>query len=80
MPTDHFSSLPKVKDKVKLTAFEDNTFKVAQMIKFLSEKVENNVGKGENAGYQHFLLFPQCFKKISFLRVDKCRNCAVVTS
>ena len=23
---------------------------------------ENNVDKGENAGYQHFLLFPQCFK------------------
>ena len=22
---------------------------------------ENIVGKGENAGYQHFLLFPQCF-------------------
>ena len=23
---------------------------------------ENNVRKGENAGNQHFLLFPQCFK------------------
>ena len=22
---------------------------------------ENIVGNGENAGYQHFLLFPQCF-------------------
>ena len=22
---------------------------------------ENIVGKGENAGHQHFLLFPQCF-------------------
>ena len=22
---------------------------------------ENNVGKGENTGDQHFLLFPQCF-------------------
>ena len=29
--------------------------------------VENIVGKGENAGYQHFLLFPQCFQKASFL-------------
>ena len=27
---------------------------------------ENLVGKGENAGNQHFLLFPQCFKKASF--------------
>ena len=25
---------------------------------------ENNVGKGENAGNQHFLLFPQCFLPI----------------
>ena len=23
---------------------------------------ENIVGKGENAGDQHFLLFPQCFR------------------
>ena len=28
--------------------------------------VENIAGKGENAGYQHFLLFPQCFQKASF--------------
>ena len=28
-------------------------------------RVENIVGKGENAGYQHFLLFPQCFQKYS---------------
>ena len=25
--------------------------------------VENIVEKEENAGYQHFLLFPQCFQK-----------------
>ena len=29
----------------------------------VSDRVENIVGKGENAGYQHFLLFPQCFFK-----------------
>ena len=27
---------------------------------------ENIVGKGENAGNQHFLLFPQCFPKPIF--------------
>ena len=27
--------------------------------------LENTVGKGENAGKQHFLLFPQCFQKSS---------------
>ena len=32
----------------------------------LSGRVENIVGKGENAGYQHFLLFKQCFQKPSF--------------
>ena len=26
-----------------------------------------NMGKGENGGYQHFLLFPQCFQKASKL-------------
>ena len=27
--------------------------------------IEKIAGKGENAGYQHFLLFPQCFQKPS---------------
>ena len=31
------------------------------MIIFLYGRVENIVGKGENAGYQHFILFSQCF-------------------
>ena len=35
------------------------------------ERVENIVGKGENAGYQHFLLFPQCFEKASFPDTSK---------
>ena len=33
------------------------------MIISIFESVENIVGKGENAGYQHFLLFQQCFEK-----------------
>ena len=32
---------------------------------------ENIVGEGENAGYQHFLLFPQCFEKASFPDTSK---------
>ena len=32
---------------------------------FVSDSVENIVGKGENAGYQHFLLFPQCVQEAS---------------
>ena len=31
------------------------------------DRVENIVGKGEDAGYQHLLLFPECFQKASFL-------------
>ena len=38
---------------------------------FYLDGVENNVGKGENVGYQHFLLFPQCFQKFSLFRVVK---------
>ena len=30
---------------------------------FVFDRVENIVGIGENAGHQHFLLFPQCFQK-----------------
>ena len=35
------------------------------MIICVTDWVENIVGKGENAVYQHFLLFPQCFQKDS---------------
>ena len=39
--------------------------------------VENIAAKGENAGYQHFLLFPQCFQKASFSGSLKSRDCVV---
>ena len=32
-------------------------------MKFDLGRVEKIVGNGENGGYQHFLLFPQCFQK-----------------
>ena len=41
------------------------------------DRVENIVGKGENAGYQHFLLFPQFFSKGVLLGVVKSRSCVV---
>ena len=40
------------------------TTSVAQILIFVNDRVENIVGKGENAGYQNFLLFPQCFRKV----------------
>ena len=41
------------------------------MIISVFDRVENIVGKGENAGHQHFLLFPQCFEKASFPDMSK---------
>ena len=37
----------------------------------LSDLVENIVEKGEIACYKQFLLFPQCFPKLSVLDVSK---------
>ena len=36
---------------------------VAKMMLYVFDREENIVGKGENAGYQHFLLCPECFQK-----------------
>ena len=47
----------------KLKAFADDKLNVAKMRVFLFDRAENAVGKGENVGYQHFLLFLQCFPK-----------------
>ena len=33
------------------------------MTEFVLERIENIIGKGENASNQHFLLFPQCFQR-----------------
>ena len=43
------------------------------MVIFVFDRIENTVGKGENAGHQHFLIFPQCFEKDIFpIHVKKC--------
>ena len=48
----------------KMRAFADDKLDVKMMISLL-DGVENTVGKGENVGIQHFLLFPQYFSKPS---------------
>ena len=35
------------------------------MAKVVTDRIENIVGKGENAGYYHFLIFPQHVQKLS---------------
>ena len=64
------NSLPnnKILDWSKLKALADDKINVAQKLKFVSGRIENIVGKGENVGYQHFLLFPTMFSKVLPLR------------
>ena len=52
----------------KVKGFADHNMNVSQESKFVSKgrNYPENVGKGENAGYQHSLLFSQCFQKASF--------------
>ena len=63
----YFKSLTfdKISDWSKLKGFADDKIKVNEILKFGMGMVENIVGRGENVGYQHFLLFPQCFHKPS---------------
>ena len=42
-------------DLSEFKAFPDNNLN-------LSDRIENIVGKGENTGYLHFLLFSKCFQ------------------
>ena len=55
-----FNPLPNVKflDRSKLKSLADDRISVTEKLKFVLGRVENIMGKGENAGYQHFLLFP----------------------
>ena len=71
--------LPKSKilELSELKGFADYKINMTQKWKFVLERVENIVGKGENAGYQHFLLFPQCFPKGFFFRGVTCQDCVV---
>ena len=57
-----FFTLTKLQnlDWFKLKASADDKIKVLK--KKVFDRVENIVEKGENAGYQRFLLFLQCFQ------------------
>ena len=50
-------------DQSKFKELADDIINVTEKLKFVVEMVENNLGKGENASFQHFLLFPKCFQK-----------------
>ena len=55
----------KILDVTKLKALAGDKLNIAKMMFSFFDRVENTVVKGENAGYQHFLLFPQCFPELS---------------
>ena len=57
-----------------MKAFGDDKINVTEKLKFVSASVKNIVGKGENAGNQHFLVFPLCFLSLLF---QSCRDCMV---
>ena len=59
-PLQKLNSLPNntIPEMNKLKAFADDKINVAQMMISVSDRVESILGKGENADYQHFFLFP----------------------
>ena len=71
-----FNSLPndKILDWSKLKAFADDKLKVATIMIFVLDSVENIVGKGENAAFSPFLTM---FSNGFFLRVVKSKDCVV---
>ena len=69
---EQINSFPhnEILDWSKFKAFADDKTILAQKLKSMLERVENIVGKVENAGYQHFLHFPR-FQKLSVPEVVK---------
>ena len=53
----------------KFKVFAEGRIDVIHVLKFVLGRVENIVGKGENAGYQHFLRFLECLQTLSFSRL-----------
>ena len=55
----------KILVQTKLKALADDKIKVTEKMKFLLKRVENIVGKGENAVNQHFSFFHNVLKRIN---------------
>ena len=77
----------KISDWSKSKTFANEKLNLTERLNLFGGRLENIVGKGENAGHQHFFLFQQCFQKASFggllnvmifegkgLIVNKCYN------
>ena len=71
----YINSLPNgtILDWTKFKAFANDKLNVAKIMISVLDRAENIVGKGDNAGYQHFLCFQQCFQIASILGLLKVR-------
>ena len=58
LPNDTFSDWSKLKE------LANDKINMIEKLKFVLDWVEKNVGKGENAGYQHFVLSYNVFKRL----------------
>ena len=68
-----FKSLPndKVLASIKLKAFTQNKFNVAEMMTSVSDREENNCGKRRKCWLPAFSRFPTMFSKAFFLHGRK---------
>ena len=73
------NSLPndKILDWFKFKAFVDNKLNMTQASKFVSDRAENIVGKGEKCWLPAFSLHPHSVSKKFFLRAIKSLDCLV---
>ena len=69
--------IDKILDQIRFRALADDKINEARKLEFALGKVGNIFGEGENAGYQHFLLFQKCFLKSAFSGVIKSWHCAI---
>ena len=54
----------KVLEGTNLRAFAEDKLNVTKIMISLYDRVENTVGKGENAGYQHFSISHSVFQSL----------------
>ena len=64
---ERFNSFPNNKnvDLSKSKAFPYNNLDVAPAMELVFDRVKNIVGKGENAGYQHFSFSHNVYKRLN---------------
>ena len=59
---------------MKLSSANAINFGKAETLNFVLGRVENISGKGDNADYQHFLLYPKCFLLVQIQSTCRRRN------